>query len=73
MQVLAKPIEFLTLGIAALSVVLLLWQLWDLNDTLESQAYSYIIAGLTEFDKTNIENSEDRDFFTANVPLPAGD
>jgi hypothetical protein len=66
-----KAVEFMALIIGALSVVLLIWQLWDLNDTLESQAYSYIIAGLTEFDKTSVDNSEYRKYFTQNFPLPS--
>jgi hypothetical protein len=67
---LEKPMEFATLAIAAISVVFLVWQLWDLGETLESQAYSYIITGLTEFDKANVENSQYREFFTQNLPLP---
>jgi hypothetical protein len=66
-----KPIEFMTLIVGSISVGLLIWQLWDLNDTLESQAYSYIIAGLTEFDKTSVENSEYRKYFNQNTPISA--
>ncbi len=68
-EILNKRVEFLTLVIAVISVALLLRQLWDLNDTLESQAYSYIAAGLTELDKAGIENSDLRKYFVANVAL----
>ena len=53
----ARPIEFLTLILATLSVGLLVWQLSALNDTLESQAYNYIDTGLIELDKVFIENA----------------
>jgi hypothetical protein len=64
-----KPVEFLTLIVAAFSVGILVWQLSELNDNLESQAYSYIIASQTELDKVIIEYSEYREYFTQNVAL----
>jgi hypothetical protein len=67
----AKPIEFSALVVAAASVGLLVWQLWALNDTLESQAYNYIDSGLIELDKIFIENSAYRPYFRQNRPVPA--
>jgi hypothetical protein len=67
---LQKPIEFLTLVVGTLSVALLIWQLWALNDTLDSQAYNAITVGLSEIDKLSVENSELRPYFTKNIPFP---
>jgi hypothetical protein len=65
-----KPIEFLTLLTAIASIVFLGWQLFELNDTLESQAYSYILSGLHDLDKTFVENAEYRQYFQENIDLP---
>jgi hypothetical protein len=65
-----KPIEFLTLVVASFTLVPLAWQLRSLNDTLESQAYNYIIAGLADLDKMDVENAELRQYFLRNVSLP---
>lgn len=70
---LQKPVEFAALIIAVISVALLIWQLWALNDTLESQAYNYIIAGLAELDKADIEHSDLRKYFLKNEPYPNGE
>jgi hypothetical protein len=67
---LEKPVEVLTLVVAAVSVAILVWQLAALNRTLESQAYNYILVGLTELDKMFIEKSDLRPHFLENLPLP---
>jgi hypothetical protein len=67
-----KPIEFFGLSAAIVSVIFLEWQLIDLRDTLESQAYSYIDNNQIELDKAFIDNSEYRDYFYRNLPAPKG-
>lgn len=75
-----KPVEFLTMltGVIALivgsaSVVFLGWQLLEVNEALESQAYSYIDNNLIEFDKVLIEHSKYRQYFNNDEALPNGD
>ena len=72
-----KPIEFLTLIVAAITLVFLWLQLRDVrksidtqNDLLESQAYNYIVSGLLEHDKTFIENAKYRPYFLENRTVP---
>src|SRR5690242_16863506 len=65
-----KPIEFMTLLTAVATLVVLQWQLNELNNTLESQAYNYIINSQLDLDKMFIEKSEYRRFFQENIELP---
>src|SRR5262249_35257122 len=72
-----NPIEFMTLLTAIATVIVLAWQLlqlqWqlqELNGTLESQAYNYIIGAQLDLDKTFIENAEYRRYFQENIELP---
>jgi len=80
-----KPIEFAgvlvalaTLLVAAISVVYLGDQLKGLNATLESQSYSYITNGLSEYDKLLVEKAAimpylEGDAAGGELPLPERD
>jgi hypothetical protein len=65
-----KPLETLTIVIGTISVFFLAWQLFDLNETLESQAYNTLTTGLVELDKISIDNSEFRPYFVGDKALP---
>jgi hypothetical protein len=68
---LEKPIEFLALIIATVAAGFVWWQIRSATDALESQAYSYIVNGLAELDKMNLEHPELRHYFNRNdVELP---
>lgn len=58
-----KPVEFTTLIAAIISVIIIEYQLIEVQKTLESQAYSYIDNNLITLDKTFIENPEYRKYF----------
>jgi hypothetical protein len=65
-----KPLEAVTLAIGTVTVIVLMWQLHDLDRTLESQAYNAITVGLLELDKISVEKSEYRVYFVGDAPLP---
>jgi hypothetical protein len=75
-----KPVELLglvvgvlTLFIAGVTLWYLKTQLDDVRNTLESQAYSYIITSQLELDKVFTENSEYRQYFLNDEAPPRDD
>jgi hypothetical protein len=84
---LEKPIEFLALIVAAVAAAFVIWQLLvatsqleatigqlrAATDALESQAESYIVTGLAELDKLNLEHPELRRYFNQNADFSTAD
>jgi hypothetical protein len=73
-----KPIEFITMVVTVIGLVVAIatvgfvaWQLHELNETLESQAYNYIDDNQLELDKAFVEKPQYRKYFYENALLPA--
>jgi hypothetical protein len=73
-----KPIEFATLVVTVSTVVIAVvgglvawWQLAGLNQSIRSQAESYLDQVTLDFDKVLIDNADDAAYLQRGEPLPS--
>ena len=76
-NIVAQPIEFLTLVVTALGLaiaiggaVFVYLQIVAVNQALDSQAYATITQGLNDLDKIFVDNPKARPQFFNNAPAP---